>query len=60
MESPRVDYRDVSDAEAQRANRSDWDLGADDYQREHGYFLRDVGFVWSPEGLDEAEARLLG
>ncbi len=43
-----------------RANRADWDRTADDYQAEHGEFLRDVGFVWSPEGLDEADARLLG
>lgn len=50
----------VSAAEAQRANRCDWDAEADTYQREHGEFLRDVGFVWSPEGLDEATARLLG
>lgn len=45
---------------AQRANRADWDREADEYQREHGEFLRDVGFIWSPEGLDEADARLLG
>ncbi len=36
------------------------DRTADQYQAEHGDFLRDVGFVWSPEGLDEADARLLG
>lgn len=53
-------FRQVSPDEAQRANRADWDREADDYQREHGYFLRDVGFVWSPEGLDEADARFLG
>jgi SAM-dependent methyltransferase len=44
---------------AERANRADWDREADSYQREHGDFLRDVGFVWSPEGLDEAEVHLL-
>lgn len=54
------DYREVDDATAQRANRGDWDRTADDYQREHGDFLRDVGFVWSPEGLDEADVHLLG
>ncbi|MGI5270615.1 class I SAM-dependent methyltransferase [Nonomuraea sp. CA-218870] len=43
-----------------RANRGWWDGNADDYQAEHGPFLRDTGFVWCPEGLDEAEARLLG
>jgi SAM-dependent methyltransferase len=53
-------FRQVSAKLAQRANRADWDRASDDYQREHGDFLRDVGFVWSPEGLDEAEVRLLG
>jgi SAM-dependent methyltransferase len=53
-------YREVSDAEAQRANRRDWDAEADAYQREHGGFLTDDGFIWSPERLDESEARLLG
>lgn len=52
--------RTVSEAETQQANREDWDRTADDYQAEHGDFLGDVGFVWCPEGLDEAEARLLG
>jgi SAM-dependent methyltransferase len=55
-----VGYRAVTAAETQRANRADWDATADDYQREHGEFLRDVGFIWCPEGLDEAEAHLLG
>jgi len=50
----------VSDAQAQAANRRDWDREADSYQAEHGEFLRDTGFIWSPEGLDEADARLLG
>ncbi len=52
--------RSVGEAETRRANRSDWDRTADGYQAEHGDFLRDVGFVWCPEGLDEADARLLG
>ena len=43
-----------------RANRGWWDGNADDYQVEHGDFLRDAGFVWCPEGVDEADARLLG
>jgi SAM-dependent methyltransferase len=50
----------VSAEETIRANRRDWDRTADDYQAEHGDFLRDVGFVWCPEGLDEADAGLLG
>jgi SAM-dependent methyltransferase len=33
---------------------------ADEYQDEHGAFLGDDRFVWGPEGLDEAEAQLLG
>ena len=52
--------RTVSDAETQRANRRDWDAYADEYQATHGAFLRDVGFVWCPEGVDEAEVRVLG
>lgn len=55
-----AEFRHVDDAEAQRANRDDWDREADLYQREHGEFLGDARFVWSPEGLDEEQARLLG
>ncbi len=58
--SVRSEFRPVSDAETRRANQSDWDAAADEYQHEHGDFLRDVGFIWSPEGLDEKDARLLG
>ncbi|MEW2520569.1 class I SAM-dependent methyltransferase [Actinacidiphila alni] len=47
-------------AESSRANRRWWDRNADDYQLEHGDFLGDARFVWGPEGLDEAEAGLLG
>ncbi|MGI8434658.1 MAG: class I SAM-dependent methyltransferase [Nocardioidaceae bacterium] len=50
----------LSDVEVQRANRLDWDREADDYQAQHGDFLRDVGFIWSPEGVDEEKAGLLG
>lgn len=52
--------RQVDEAETRRANRADWDLTADEYQAEHGGFLGDARFVWSPEGLDEAEVGLLG
>ncbi|GAA0357896.1 class I SAM-dependent methyltransferase [Microbispora corallina] len=55
-----VGRRAVSRTETARANRGWWDGAADDYQSEHGDFLRDDGFVWCPEGLDEADARLLG
>ncbi|NBE83659.1 class I SAM-dependent methyltransferase [Micromonospora rubida] len=57
---PGVLRRPVTDAESRRANRGWWDGDADDYQAEHGAFLGDVEFVWCPEGLLEAEARLLG
>jgi SAM-dependent methyltransferase len=52
--------RAVTDAESRVASRHWWDLDADDYQEEHGSFLGDVDFVWCPEGLREADARLLG
>jgi SAM-dependent methyltransferase len=50
----------VTDAESRLASRRWWDADADDYQHEHGAFLGDVDFVWCPEGLREADARLLG
>jgi SAM-dependent methyltransferase len=50
----------LDNAASVRANRGWWDANADEYQAEHGSFLRDAGFVWGPEGLDEASARLLG
>ncbi|MFI5492128.1 class I SAM-dependent methyltransferase [Actinoplanes sp. NPDC051859] len=52
--------RAVTDDESRVASRHWWDLDADDYQEEHGSFLGDVDFVWCPEGLREADARLLG
>jgi len=58
--SVEPDRRTVSEDETRRANRGDWDRTADEYQAEHAEFLRDVGFVWCPEGLDEADERLLG
>jgi SAM-dependent methyltransferase len=53
-------FRSVSPHQAERANRGDWDRYADDYQREHGGFLGDADFLWSPEGVREAEVGLLG
>ncbi|MGE5718374.1 MAG: class I SAM-dependent methyltransferase, partial [Nocardioidaceae bacterium] len=52
--------RAVSEEETLRANRRDWDAYADEYQDTHGQFLGDVRFIWSPEGVDEAEVRVLG
>jgi SAM-dependent methyltransferase len=58
---PHPDPRDPhGPAASVRANRGWWDASADAYQNEHGAFLGDSGFVWGPEGLDEARARLLG
>jgi len=55
-----VAKRGAGSAESSRANRRWWDADADAYMATHGDFLRDVAFVWCPEGLDEADARLLG
>jgi SAM-dependent methyltransferase len=57
---PEATRRKAGATESSRANRRWWDRNADDYQREHGGFLGDAGFVWGPEGLDEAAAGLLG
>ena len=52
--------RTVSEAETLRANRRDWDAYADEYQATHGEFLGDARFIWSPEGVDEADVQVLG
>lgn len=52
--------RAATEEESRRANGPDWDRYADEYQATHGDFLGDVGFVWGPEGLTEAEAGVLG
>ncbi|WHM39236.1 class I SAM-dependent methyltransferase [Streptomyces sp. BPTC-684] len=57
---PDATRRDADDAESSRASRGWWDRNADEYQTDHGAFLGDDRFVWGPEGLDEAEAALLG
>lgn len=57
---PEAVRRHAGDAESARASRRWWDRNADEYQDEHGAFLGDDRFVWCPEGLDEAEAGLLG
>jgi SAM-dependent methyltransferase len=59
-DDPGVGRRAVTDAEARRASRGWWDRDADAYQAEHGAFLGEVDFRWCPEGLREADARLLG
>jgi len=52
--------READPIETARANRAWWDVQADGYYAEHGRFLGDDDFVWGPEGLREADARLLG
>lgn len=52
--------RQVSAAESVAANRLWWDADADDYHATHGGFLGDADFVWCPEGLREADEKLLG
>ncbi len=52
--------RTAGTGESSRASRHWWDRNADEYQDEHGEFLGDDRFTWCPEGLDEADARLLG
>ena len=59
-ESMHPGRRPVSEGTSRSANRRDWDAYADEYQASHGQFLRDVGFVWCPEGVDEADVHLLG
>jgi SAM-dependent methyltransferase len=55
-----VVHREIGPAESQRASRAWWDADADDYLAEHGADIGEVDFVWGPEGLREADARLLG
>ena len=55
-----VVHRAADAAESARANRHWWDGEASAYQAEHGDFLGDADLLWCPEGLREADARLLG
>jgi len=60
MDAAGVTRREATPAEARRASRYWWDSDADEYQATHGGFLGEVDLVWCPEGLREADARLLG
>lgn len=53
-------FHDVPADEGGRAGRRWWDRNAAEYLAEHGEFLGPADFCWCPEGLREAEARLLG
>lgn len=55
-----VGRRDTDPETSTRASRSWWDSDADAYHDEHGTFLGQADFVWCPENLREADARLLG
>jgi SAM-dependent methyltransferase len=55
-----VARRPVGAPESERASRAWWDADAADYLAEHGSDIGDADFVWCPEGLREADARLLG
>jgi len=55
-----VSRRPVGRDETRRANRGWWDEVAEGYQQAHAGALGAARFVWGPEGLDEADARLLG
>jgi SAM-dependent methyltransferase len=56
----RVTRRPADPVESTRASRGWWDNQVGDYLKEHGSFLGPARFVWGPEGLDEADAALLG
>ncbi|HZO65936.1 MAG TPA: class I SAM-dependent methyltransferase [Kribbellaceae bacterium] len=51
---------ELTAAQSARASRTWWDANAAGYHAEHGDFLGDDRFVWCPEGVDEADAQLLG
>lgn len=51
---------ELSEGETSKASRVYWDSAADEYLEEHGEFLGDDKFIWCPEGVDEADAQLLG
>ncbi|ROP45426.1 methyltransferase family protein [Pseudokineococcus lusitanus] len=53
-------HRAVDAAESVRANRGWWDEAAAGYVAEHDGHLGGRDLVWGPEGLREADARLLG
>ena len=55
-----VARRPAGAEESARANRRWWDAAAPAYLAEHGADLGSIDFLWCPEGLREADARLLG
>lgn len=59
-EPARAGFELVDGDAAADATARWWSAEAPDYLGEHGEFLGDVDFRWCPEGLREADARLLG
>jgi SAM-dependent methyltransferase len=55
-----VTRRDVPADTSAHAARGHWDADAATYQAEHAHVLGTADLVWGPEGLREADARLLG
>ena len=55
-----VERRPADEAETRAALRSWWDFHATSYQWEHAGDLGSASFLWSPEGLTEDSAGLLG
>ncbi|MEJ5944757.1 class I SAM-dependent methyltransferase [Pseudokineococcus basanitobsidens] len=55
-----VGYRPVGAPDTVRANRGWWDAAAPGYLAEHAGHLGGRDLVWGPEGVREADARLLG
>jgi ubiquinone/menaquinone biosynthesis C-methylase UbiE len=51
---------ELTEAQTSKASRTYWDSAAAEYLEEHGAFLGDDRFIWCPEGVDEADAQLLG
>src|SRR5699024_1899533 len=63
LDEGRVARVELGSADSEAASRLWWDADAEDYHATHAGFLgadaRGGDFVWCPEGLREAEARLL-
>lgn len=55
-----VTRRPLDTPETRTANRRWWDEESVAYYAEHGEFLGDDDLVWGPEGIREADLRLLG
>ena len=53
-------YTTVPDDAGGAAARSWWDANADEYLTDHGATLGAADFLWGPEGIREADVRLLG